>query len=197
MVIKKANMPGNTIFKQIQILALITIITLTQYPSLSLAKSNDISFEPVRESVAFKAFVSRQPVNEYSKILYLIDRFEQSKIQIVYEGHYYNADFAAKVSRWFLARRYKDETAKKWIMQWCNTTVPSGNLIWVKLSNGKFKLSREILLDELKSLETEATRSFFDKTLDVSKDSSAQSLPAEIGAATISPIPIPAANASN
>ena len=38
-------------------------------------------------------------------------------------------------------------------MRWCNTSIPAGNLIWVKLSDGKFRLAREVLLEELAALD--------------------------------------------
>lgn len=38
-------------------------------------------------------------------------------------------------------------------MRWCNTSVLSGSLIWVKFPDGSFKLSREVLLTEIAELE--------------------------------------------
>ncbi len=121
--------------------------------SLSFAQKTALDgFPPARESQAFQQFKLR-PVSESSKLLYLIDRFAGTKIEIVYNGRYFGAPFAANLARWFLARNYKNQKPKEWVMRWCNTSVPAGNLIWVKLPNGKFQLAREMLLRELKELE--------------------------------------------
>ncbi len=113
-------------------------------------------FTPLLESRAYQQFKAR-PASDYSKIIYLIDRFSDSKIQIVYDGHYFSAVFGARVARWFLARNYRKETPEQWIMKWCNASVPASNLIWVKLPTGKFRLSREVLIEELKNLEAHMT----------------------------------------
>ena len=109
-------------------------------------------FPPIDESTAYQQYQTR-PVSELSKIIYLVDRFVDSKIQIKYDDHYYSAPFTARVARWFVSIRYKNETAKDWILKWCNTSVPAGNLIWVKFPDGHFRLAREILLNELTALE--------------------------------------------
>lgn len=109
------------------------------------------AFPPMQESMAYKQYCTR-PVSELSKLIYLIDRFGNTEVQILYDGHYFSAPFAARVARWFLARHYRKETADKWIMRWCNTSI-MGNLIWAKLPDGRFVLSREILFEELGNLE--------------------------------------------
>ncbi len=106
----------------------------------------------IRETMAYKQFKSR-PVSDFSKLIFLIDRFADSGVVIVYDGHQYQSKFAATVARWFLVRNYKKQTVKEWVMRWCNTSVLSGSLIWVKFPDGAFKLSREVLLNELAELD--------------------------------------------
>lgn len=110
------------------------------------------AFPDISSSKAYQQFKTR-PHSDFSKLLFLIERFENSGIEIVYDGHYYKAFFAAKLARWFLARNYRKETPQEWIMRWCNTSIPSGKLVYVKFADGKFKLSREVLMGELKALE--------------------------------------------
>ncbi len=109
-------------------------------------------FEPARESPAYRQFKLRN-ISDFSKLAYLIDRFGTTDVQIIYDNHYFKAPFVARVARWFLNRNYRKETPPEWIMRWCNTAIPSGNLIWVKLPDGKFRLAREVLLEELTALE--------------------------------------------
>ena len=108
--------------------------------------------EPLRDSSAYRQFKLRD-VSDFSKLVYLIDRFGSTDIQIVYDNHYFKATFAARVARWFLKRNYRKETPQEWVMRWCNTSIPAGNLIWIKLPDGKFRLAREVLFEELAALE--------------------------------------------
>lgn len=108
-------------------------------------------FPPIKESTAFKQFVKRPP-SELSKLVYLIDRFSEAKVKINYDGFFYDAPFSAKVAKWFLARRYRSQSAEEWIMLWCNKSVPGGSLIWVIDSQENTKLAREVLFEELKTL---------------------------------------------
>ena len=106
---------------------------------------------PLKESTAYQQYKMR-PLSDHSELIFLIDRFADSDIEIVYDGHYYSAAFVGRIARWFLSRHYKKEAAEKWVMTWCNTSVVTGNLIWTKLPGGKFRLAREVLLSELKAL---------------------------------------------
>lgn len=107
----------------------------------------------MEKSEAFRQYKLRPP-SENSKLIYLIDRFSDTEIEILYDSHFFSAKFSGRVARWFLSRHYKQEKAETWIMRWCNTSTPAGHLIWVKLPNGKFRLAREILFEELKVLDT-------------------------------------------
>ncbi|MBI3314128.1 MAG: hypothetical protein HYZ83_07835 [Candidatus Omnitrophica bacterium] len=136
------------------------MVTLTLEAALSASVFAVLyeGFTPTKDSQAYTEFIKR-PVSEHSKLLYLIDRFGDADVQIVYDGHYFSAPFAARVARWFISRNYKKEPAQKWIMRWCNTTIARGNLIWVKLPNEKFRLAREVLVEELKSLDIQIKQS--------------------------------------
>ena len=129
----------------------ILIASLATFQTLGYTANPNESFPPVNESKAFELFKQR-PHTDFSKLLYLIDRFENSGIEIVYEGHYYKALFAARLARWFMVRNYRKESPTEWIMRWCNTSM-GGKLIYVKFPNGKFRLSREVLMEELRVLD--------------------------------------------
>ncbi len=109
-------------------------------------------FLPLKESSAFRQYQLR-PKNDLSKLIFLIDRFTQTDIEIIYEGFHLPAVKAAGIARWFLGRNYRHETPSEWIYLWCNKTVPNGKLIMVKFSDGTVRLGREILFDELAELE--------------------------------------------
>ena len=109
-------------------------------------------FPPIQESKAFKQFVLK-PTSELSKLIYLADRFGESKIEVQYEGHYYSAPFVAKTVRIFLAAHYAQQAADYWISEYAVTSIPSGKPIWLKFPDGSFKLAREVFINELKALD--------------------------------------------
>lgn len=111
------------------------------------------SYLPALEhSEAYQQF-SRRPISDFSKLIYLIDRFGESDFEILYEGHYFKASFAANFCRWFLAKNYKNEPLSDFIMNWCNRSFLKKELIWVKLPDGEFRLGREVLQEELNNLD--------------------------------------------
>ncbi len=114
-------------------------------------KNLSADFPPMEESRAYQQFKTR-PVSDLSKLIYLIDRFGSSKIEVVYDGHYYKAAFGAQLAKFFLAQNYRKETVEQWIMKWCNVSA-GGNLIWVKFPDNRFKLSRDVLKQEIQDLE--------------------------------------------
>lgn len=109
-------------------------------------------FPKIRDSKAYQKFATR-PLSEFSKILYLIDRYGDAKIQINYDAQNYMPQFATTVARWFLARNYKKQTAMQWIRQWCSRSILGNKIIYIKLPDGKFVIARQVLSDELKALE--------------------------------------------
>ena len=109
------------------------------------------NFPSIEDSKAYQQFKTR-PVSELSKLIFLIDRFGSSPIEVVFNGHYYKAMFGAQVAKFFLAQNYRKETVKEWIMKWCNVS-PEGNLIWVKFPDNRFKLARDVLQQEVVGLE--------------------------------------------
>ncbi|MDP3919821.1 MAG: hypothetical protein Q8R76_03330 [Candidatus Omnitrophota bacterium] len=120
--------------------------------ALAEAQSDTFGLQPLKDSRAYEQYVKRGDA-DLSKLIYLIDRFEEGKFQILYDKLYYNPRIAATFARWFLKRRYKEQKPKEWVMQWCNASIFTGSLVWVKLPDGKFRLSRKVLFDELKALE--------------------------------------------
>ena len=107
---------------------------------------------PLEESRAFHEYALR-PESDLSRLIYLIDRFKEAKIDIVYGGLTVQPQFAAGIAKWFLSKQYEGQTARQWIIQWCSETVPSGEVIWVRDSQGKYVASRALLFEELEKLE--------------------------------------------
>ncbi len=120
--------------------------------SVSSAQAFNPGMPPLEESAAFKQFIVR-PRSSLSTLIYLIDRFKEAKIKIVYAGNYFEAPFAANLAKWFLKAKYKGETPEQWILRWCDTDILESKPIWVRDNDNEFKMSREVLFEELKILE--------------------------------------------
>ena len=114
------------------------------------AQAFEMKLPELEESRAFQEYAVR-PSSELSKLIYLIDRFKEAEVQIIYDGFHVTAPFAAGVAKWFLSRKYQGQAAERWILQWCDRTF-GGNVIWAKDVRGNYKASREILLTELERL---------------------------------------------
>ena len=134
-----------------------TLLILAILPAANAASADHNICGSVWESRAYQQYRLR-PDSNFSKLIYLIDHFSVCDIEIVYDGHYFKAPFVARVARWFLATHYKKETTKEWILRWCSTTIPQGTPIYVKLPNGKFRLAREVLTEQLEELDRAAKK---------------------------------------
>lgn len=106
---------------------------------------------PIKESSSFVK-LQRRTLNSRSIIMYLIDRFEYSGADIIYNGFSFDSVFSAKIARWFLSRYYGGQTPEEWILKWCNRSVPGNQLIKVKTADGVEYLGRDVLMQELNDL---------------------------------------------
>ncbi len=106
----------------------------------------------ILQSKAYQQF-TRRPLSDRSKLLYLIEHFQAQDIEVYYDGYYYKAPFAAGIAKYFLMNFYKNQTVPVWILKWCNVSI-GGHLIYVKYPDGSFRLSRDVLIDQWKLLES-------------------------------------------
>ncbi len=117
-------------------------------------KSPDLGLCPIKESAAYKQFMSR-PVSEYSKTLYLIERFKNLPYEVVYDGGTYKIPAVSGMVRAFLRFNYKKEwTAEKWVMKYAHRSLGKNRPILLRLSDGSTYEAGNILLEELANLET-------------------------------------------
>ena len=169
--------------------AIITLILLTVIsPPLQAEEYQSFypALQPVEQTRAFEQYLLR-PYSEHSKILYLIDRFGSEDVKIIYDGYEFNSQFASHLALWFLSRFYKNENPKTWILRWCNRSFPGGNLIMVKLPDGKLVKSRDMLLMEMVGLE-EAQQKFMEKKIQKKSESKSQRTPTKLTVAGLSQV---------
>lgn len=138
-------------FQSFRIVSLMVILmALAPFSVQATPASN--SLPPILESKAYQQF-KRRPVSTLSKLIYLIDRFGPSGAEIYYDGHYFKAPFAAWLAKAFLVRNYRKESVEEWVMKWCHTSI-GGDLIYARFPDGKFLRARDVLMEEMKALET-------------------------------------------
>jgi hypothetical protein len=119
------------------------------------ARAADPSFEPVEQSKAFRQYTLRG-ASEFSKILYLIDRFKNTKVEVVYDGYPYPALRAAQEARAYLAKNYRQgDPAERWIKLNAYRSG-AGNIIYFKYPDGDRRPMRDVLLEELQILKQSA-----------------------------------------
>lgn len=110
-------------------------------------------FPPIEDTPAYRQF-SRRPSSELTKLLYLIDRFKDTQVIVVYNGANYQAPEAARIAKKFLMSNYKRETAEFWIRKYCFRSEPANRWILFKAPDGSVGKAGEILLSELKLLDS-------------------------------------------
>ena len=89
---------------------------------------------------------------EMIKILCLIERFQNSKFSIIYEGTTYDADTAVQHARNYIFNNYKKETADRWLKLYAFRSFNKRETIYLKYPSGKKRRAGDVLLEELNSL---------------------------------------------
>lgn len=103
------------------------------------------------ESKAFQLY-SKQPKSELSKLLFLMNRFKESKALVLYNGYEYQAPEAMRLARNYLMKKYKKEEAAFWVKKYCYKTN-SGSVILLKAPDGKTRPALDVAVEELATLE--------------------------------------------
>ncbi len=117
-----------------------------QMPLLSAAEP---SAEAIRSTPAFQ-HLSKRPSSELAKLIYLIERFQELGVTVIYEQHEYPPAKAASFARQFLAKNYREESlAETWVRKYCYRSEHSNALIQFRFPDGSFQPARDVLLTEL------------------------------------------------
>lgn len=127
-------------------------LSMFAHPAMAEEELLYPGFPSIKESDAYQKLRTR-PATDHSKLLYLIDRYEDSDIKIRYNGYLFDSGFSAYVARWFLSRQYRGETPKEWVVKYCDKSLIKEEPIWVKLPNGEFAQSKPVLFAEIEALE--------------------------------------------
>lgn len=96
----------------------------------------------------------RRPESDRSKLIYLMERFRDTDVQVVYDGYNYGARESAVHARQYIARHYKKGRAGDWVREHAYRSNPGGQIIYLKFPDGRIQTLRDVLLEELTMLET-------------------------------------------
>lgn len=122
--------------------------------SAGLVGAEEFQLPPIKQSQAYQQYALRESKTELSKLLYLMDRYRQTPYIIHYEGHDYDAQAALMQARKYVAKNYQKEPAEEFIRVHAYRPKIGSSILYVKYPDGQTVLLRDILLDELKALES-------------------------------------------
>ena len=117
--------------------------------------------QPIEQSAAYKKLLLR-PKTELSKLSFLIDRFKEMTLTVIYEGHEYDQDKAAQYAKKFLQQNYHTKgegSAEKWVKEYCYRSEASKQVIIFRYPDKTEKPARDVMLVELEELNKTLTQS--------------------------------------
>ena len=129
----------------------IAVLLFSLFALNASAFAFETALPPLSESPAFQQF-SKQPKSELSKLIFLLNRFKESRVTVFYDKHQYTAAEASKIAKDYLVRHYHKEPAEYWIRNYLHKT-PKGNEILVKGTDADIRHALDLALQELKTLE--------------------------------------------
>jgi hypothetical protein len=104
-----------------------------------------------KKTRAYKNY-KRRPVSELSKLVYLGDLLKESGFMIVHNGMTYDPKVIAPMVRMYVQMKYRQETAKDFILKRGYRNGPSYDIIYLRDFEGKLIVLRDFLLEELKQI---------------------------------------------
>ena len=143
------DMPSR--LRHLFLIRVLWIAFICSFPAAN-ALSLDEALPPMQESQAYQSFLRRSP-SELSKLLYLIDRFKDSTIKVRFNGTEYDASLAATTARLYLSRFYRNEKAYEWVTRRCTQSPLGDDPIFFRYPDGRSRLARKVLLEELQQLD--------------------------------------------
>lgn len=100
------------------------------------------------ESEAYRRY-SLRPQNELSKLIYLMDRFQDSDFTVVFDGKDYESVEALSYAKRYLQRNFKDDEAERWIKKHCYRSLQNNQIIYMRFADEHQEPLRDVLLREL------------------------------------------------
>ncbi len=119
--------------------------------SVSVSSAAFAELPPILESTAFAHYKTRIKT-ELSKLIYLLDRFNDPDMEIKIDGNTYTSAMAFPFAKAFLAIYYRKEKAEVWIQKYCYRSPFTNQVMLGCLKGQKCVAGRDLLLGELEEL---------------------------------------------
>lgn len=108
--------------------------------------------QPLAESKAYQDFL-KKPVNDFSKLVCLLNYFRTAPVIVQFEGIDYTAEFAYPFGLVYLMSNYHNEKPGHWIKKHCYRSIFSNKIIYFKFQDGTARPARDVILEKLQELE--------------------------------------------
>lgn len=118
---------------------------------LSIQQLAQSSIPDIQTTYAYSQY-SLRPKSELSKLIFLIDLYRDSDVQVIYDGIENPSDVALSYARKYIGENYQKEKAENWIKKHAYRAKGSGQVIYVKFTDGSVIPLRDLLLEQLNRL---------------------------------------------
>lgn len=127
------------------------IVVLFSFSFVGIAEMQGL--QPVSESSAYHQYSRQKSSSELAKILFLLNRFWFAEAEVYSEGIWYDSKKAMLEAKKFISKHYKKQSAEKFVNVYAYRPLKGRDIYQIRLQGGESHPLREVLLDELKTLE--------------------------------------------
>jgi len=108
--------------------------------------------QPLAESQAYQDFL-KKPVNDFSKMICLLNYFRTAPVIVRFEDIDYTAEFAYPFGLVYLMANYRNEKPEHWARKHCYRSIFSNKIIYFKFQDGSSRPARDVILEKFQELE--------------------------------------------
>ena len=108
--------------------------------------------QPLAGSQAYQDFL-KKPVNDFSKMVCLLNYFRTAPIIVRFEDIDYAPEFAYPVGLVYLMANYHNEKPEHWARKHCYRSIFSNKIIYFKFRDGSSRPARDVIIEKFHELE--------------------------------------------
>ena len=107
---------------------------------------------PLAESQAYQAFL-KKPVNDFSKMVCLLNYFRTAPVIVRFEDIDYTPEFAYPIGLVYLMANYHNENPEHWARKHCYRSIFTNKIIYFKFQDGSSRPARDVIIVKFHELE--------------------------------------------
>ena len=108
--------------------------------------------QPLAESPAYQDFL-KKPVNDFSKMVCVLNYFRTAPLMVQYEGIDYTVEFAYPFGLAYLMTNYHNEDPEAWAKKHCYRSLFSNSIIYFKFKDGSYRPVRDVIIEKFHELQ--------------------------------------------